>query len=485
MTARRSHPAWLGLLLTAVACGDLAAQPAETDGDTEPSTGAGSTTAPSTTGPDPSGTTTGDSTDPTNASADETGVVLPECGDGEIEAPEECDDGNLEPDDGCEPDCTISVDTQQWSQTHAGDAAVQDTGHAVAFDDAGNVYAIGFEIDTITDANIWVQVYGPDGTPAAQYVLDPSAGADDRGLGIDVDAAGNLYLCGRAGAADNGTDAWFAKLGPDGTELWSRTIAGSAEGSDQANAIAVGPGGEVLVGGFLREGNGDNDLWVTVVSGVDGTDVWTDVVSGPDGLDDRVEGVAWSPEGNPVVAGFLSNMDFNADVWVRTYDASGGEVWTQVYESIPPSNQTAMGLAIAPDGTVAIAGTTPSSVNDDNVFFAKFDPDSGELTQQKFFGGPAILDDAGLALAADSEGAFVVAGYKSVSSTDTDIWMRKWDAGGNVVWTQNVAGAGMADDVAHGIAIDGNDDIAIIGEIRSESNNDGDIWVAKFAGTPR
>lgn len=472
----------LGLVLLALACGGSSdagsSSVTDTDGsggtagDTDPGSESGD---PSTSGPDPT-----DPTDPTNPTdpSDGTGVVLPECGDSMLEPPEECDDGNLEPGDGCEPDCTISVDTQIWEQTHGGDAAVQDIGHDVVFDDAGNVWVVGFEVDAVGDSNVWVQSYGPDGTAGSEYVLDPSAGGEDRGFGIDVDTDGNVYLAGRAAE-----DAWFAKLGPDGTELWSRIVTGSADGSDQANDIAVGSDGSVLVGGFLREGNGDNDLWVTVVSGVDGSETWTDIVSGPDGLDDRAEGVGWSPTGDPVVSGFVSNMDFNADIWVRTYAPDGTERWTQQYETKPPSTQQALGLAIAPDGSVGIAGTTPSTVNDSDVFFAKFDAKSGDLVQQKRFGSPAILDDAGLGIAADSEGAFIVVGYKAVTSTDADIWMRKWDAGGNVVWTQNVSGAGLTDDAAHGVAVNADDDVAVVGEIRPESNNNGEVWVAMYGGS--
>lgn len=472
------HASLLGISLLLVACADSSSSASGTDTDPSSSGDPSSTTASDETGP---GSTSGPSTDPTDpdpTSADDTGVVLPECGNAALEPPEECDDGNLDPGDGCEPDCTVSVDTQQWAQTHGGDAAIQDTGYGVAFDGAGNVWAVGYEVDTVGDANIWVHSYGPDGTPGTELTFDPSGGGEDRGFALDLDADGNLVLAGRAAA-----DAWFAKVAPDGTELWSRTVTGTSEGADQANAIAVGPAGEVLVGGFLREGNGDNDLWVTLVAGADGSELWAETVDG-DGLDDRAEGVAWSVDGNPIAAGFVSNQGFNADVWVRQYGLDGSETWTQQYEPTPPSDQRAMSLAVAPDGSVAIAGTSPSSVNDGNVFFAKFDPGSGDLVQQKTFGGPAVLDDAGLALAADSESAFVVVGYKSVSSTDLDIWLRKWDAIGNVVWTQNVAGAGMNDDIAHGVAIDAAGDIAVVGELRTRANTNGDVWVAKYAGDP-
>jgi hypothetical protein len=113
------------------------------------------------------------------------------------------------------------------------------------------------------------------------------------------------------------------------------------------------------------------------------------------------------------------------------------------------------------------------------VWLGRFDPE-GALVWMKDFGGPAVLNDAGLGVAADSQSAFVVVGYKTVTDVDRDIWLRKWDAGGNVVWTQNVAGTGADLDEARGAAVDGNDNIFVIGEIRNRMNNNGDIWVAKY-----
>jgi hypothetical protein len=49
-----------------------------------------------------------------------------------------------------------------------------------------------------------------------------------------------------------------------------------------------------------------------------------------------------------------------------------------------------------------------------------------------------------------------------------------------VVWTQVVAGAGMDEDQALGVATDATDNIFAVGEIRAMAGNDSDIWVGKF-----
>ncbi len=456
--------------------------------------GSPATTDPGTTDTDPSASTTaadsgsssstseGTTTEPPPDDDDAvTTVPLPECGNGTVEPPEECDDGNLDPGDDCEADCTRSVDTLLWERTHSGAANVQDTGFGVTTDPEGNVYVVGFEVAVLNDPDLWLRKFDPSGEELLTVVLDPSMGGDDRGYGVAVDAQGNIFVCGRVAAAAAESDVWFAKLGPDGVELWSVTVPGPNPGSDVANDIAVDAAGDVAVGGYLRVANGDNDIWLGKFSGADGSELWAETVPGPDGLDDRIEGVEFDDDGNVVVAGFISNEGFNADVWVRKYDPDGAELWTTIYDSVLSGDEQAFDVAVAPDGSIGVAATTPTASNNDDVWLGKFEPEAGELIQQKKFGGPAILDDHGLGLAADSQSSYIVVGFKGIDTGDTDIWLRKWDAGGNVVWTQNVAGAGLDADRAWAVAVDADDNVVVTGERRPEPNNDSEIWIAKFA----
>lgn len=450
-----------------------------TDADTDPPATSDPTTTidPDSSSSDPSTTTT------TPPDDDDVMTTVPEpvCGNGVREDPEQCDDGNLEAGDGCEPDCTSSTDTQIWEDVQGGDASVQDSALGVAVDAAGNVVVTGYEVDAVGDANVWVQGYGSDGTPGLSVTLDPSGGGNDRGYAIALDEGGNIYLAGSTASEKDASDLWFAKLDPRGAMLWQQIISGPETGTDEARAIAV-RGDTVAVAGFVRTGNGDNDVWVSARSVDDGVELWTDVVAGPDGLDDRANGVAIDPDGNVVIAGYFASEGFNTDVWLRKYDPTGVELWTTQYDNPNGTEERGYGVTLTPQGMIAVAGTTPSPVNNEDIWYGKFEPDAGELTLQQKFVGPAVLDDVGLAIAADSEDAVVVVGFKGVAEGDTDIWMRKWDATGGVVWTQNVAGAAGDNDRATAVAIDGNDDVLVVGERRDAGGNDGDVWVAKYAG---
>ncbi|HET6584900.1 MAG TPA: hypothetical protein VFG69_15695 [Nannocystaceae bacterium] len=406
---------------------------------------------------------------------------VPECGNGVREDPEQCDDGNQDPGDGCDVDCTVTVDTRIWEDVVAGAAAVQESGQGIVFDSANAAIAVGYVVDAVGNPNVWVKKYAPDGTEVWTQVLDPSTGLDDRAYGVDVDAQDDIYVSGDIGTDPASSDVWLAKLDPAGQLLWQYTFDGPEGQNDVGEDVAVDAEGNAYVVGSVRVGANDQDIFVAKID-ANGTEVWTDIVAGPNTLEDRAMGVDVDADGNAIVAGFVSDDGFARDVWLRKYDPAGGEVWTTVWDSLQGGIDAAYEVVVAPDGSIGVAGSTPIIATNENVWLGRFDGD-GALLWQKTFGGPMILNDHGLGVAADSQSSFIVVGFKGIGDTDSDIWLQKWDVIGNVVWSQSFPGDGLDRDQALAVAVDGNDDLAATGEIRQMANNDGDIWVAKLAGS--
>ncbi len=476
MTGLRSGIVSAVVLATACGGGGGDADEGETGSDA-------STAADDASGPTSVDETTTTAPDPDESESDpddDTMTPLPECGDGVVEAPEQCDDGNQDPGDGCDVDCTETVDTRLWEGVVGGAAAVQESGQGIVFDATGNVIAVGYLVDAVGNPNVWVRKYDPDGAEIWTQVLDPSTGFDDRGHGVDVDAAGNIWVSGDVGVGAAASDVWLAKLDSGGVMLWQTTFDGPEGSNDIGEDVAVDAEGNAYVVGSVRVAANDADIFVAKVDGA-GAEVWTDVVAGPNVLEDRAMGVDVDADGNAIVTGYVSDDGFKRDVWLRKYDPAGGEVWTTIWDSTLGGVDAGYDVAVAPDGSIGVAGSTPIIATNEEVWLGRFDAD-GVLLWQKDFGGPMILNDHGLGVAADSTSSFVVVGFKGVGDTDSDIWLRKWDVGGNVVWTQSFRGDGLDRDQALAVAVDGNDDIAATGEIRHEMNNNGDIWVAKLAG---
>lgn len=429
-------------------------------------TGTPDSTGPVATGPD-------DGEDTMTA----TTAPQPVCGDGIPEGVEECDDGNAIDGDGCDVDCTQNLDTLEWQVTHAGDAMVAESGHGIAIDGAGNIVVAGFEVDAVSDPNMWLAKYDPAGTQLWAMTYDPSSGLDDILYGVAIDPDDNILVTGDVDVMPAASDIWVAKLDPQGAELWSSTFDGPLAADDGGRGVASDAAGNVAVTGFVRVGNADIDIFVAMLDPA-GTTLWSEVVPGPEALDDRGEGVAFDANDEVVVAGYVSHGGFDRDVWLRKYDNDGDVLWTQTWDNGNNGEDAGYGVAVRPDGMIAVAGMTPVIATNQDVFLGLWDG-SGALQWYKQFGHQAILNDEGLAVTADADSNLVVAGFRGATETDSDIWLRKYDAAGNVVWSQAVVGEAGDRDQATAVTTDAEGNILATGEIRSVGN-DGDVWIAKL-----
>ncbi len=466
------------LLLTLPSCGGDDGNASGT-GNPDTSDDATGGTSNGTTEGDPSGPpdSTGNDDDP-SATMGVTTQPQPVCGNGILEGIEECDDGNLVDADGCDADCTLNLDTSIWEDVHGGDAMVRESGHGIAVDSMGNVVVGGYEVDAVGDPNMWLAKYDPDGSQQWAMTMDPSGGLDDRIYGVAIDPMDNILLVGDVDTAPASSDIWVAKLDPDGAELWSSSFDGPDAGNDGGRGVASDSAGNVVITGFARVANNDIDIFVAKLSAAGATQ-WTDTVAGPDTLDDRGQGIGVDSADNVVVGGFVSYGGFNRNVWVRKYDPDGGEVWSDEWDSPTMADDAGFGLAIAPDDSIAITGMTPVIATNQDVWLGRWDAD-GMLVWFKQFGGQDYINDNGLAVAADPDSNFIVVGFQGITNNDSDIWMRKYDVGGNVVWSQSVIGMGMERDEATAVATDAESNIVVTGEIRNAGGNDGDIWLGKF-----
>lgn len=400
------------------------------------------------------------------------------CGDGIMEDLEECDDGNDIDGDGCDNDCTANLDTALWQLTHAGEAMVRESGHGVATDSLGNVVVGGYVVDEVGDPDMWLAKYDPQGRPLWSQRFDLSGGLDDRIYGVAIDVFDNVVVVGDTDVAPATSDIWVARFDPEGDMQWSTTFDGPLGQNDGGRGVATDGEGNVAIAGFVRTGANDNDIFVAHLR-PQGTTDWTDTIAGPEVFDDRGRAVAADAEGNVFVAGYVSHGGFDRNVWLRKYDPEGTAEWTEQWDSPSMADDAGFGVTVGTDGSVAVAGHTPVVADNQDIWLGRWDTD-GELLWFKQFGGQSFVNDQGFAVAADSANNFIVAGFRGISETDSDIWMRKYDEGGNVVWSQAVAGRGADRDQATAIAVDRDDNLLVTGEIRHAVSSDGDIWLGKF-----
>ncbi len=193
-------------------------------------------------------------------------------------------------------------------------------------------------------------------------------------------------------------------------------------------------------------------------------------------LEDRATGVGLSPDGTALFVGGMTagalpgQVSFGgSDGFVRRYDLDGNLIWTRQYGT--PGDERAMATINSP--AVFVAGSTTgafpgfTNLGGTDAFYLQYDFD-GNLSVIDQFGTPS--DDVALGLDSTAiEGALnvFVAGTTAgafpdqTSAGGTDAFLRRYDAAGNVVWTQQFGST--LDDSAIGVGIPEDTDGVIVG----------------------
>jgi len=337
------------------------------------------------------------------------------CGDGVIAAPEgeACEGDDLQGQScgslgfaagalACGADCAFDtagcqgrpVQAQAWGGT-GSDELID-----LAVDAAGNVYLAGAFGAMITFGTDTLVPVGPgddgfvvklDPTGAVLWARAIASVGSDSVRAVAVDAAGDVYVGGRYGAAltlDNGVtldapggiqDGFVAKLDPGGVALWARRIGG-ATGSDVVNDLALDATGNVYLAGTVGAANNQpihfDGLPQDLTSGQGGTDVFlvryaADGTCGfarlyGGGADETAVAVAVGAQGQLYLAGTYRSpavmfgtasvsLATAPDVFLVRTDGVGDGVWARAVKGA--GLEEARGLALRADGGVALLAT--------------------------------------------------------------------------------------------------------------------------------
>jgi hypothetical protein len=289
----------------------------------------------------------------------------------------------------------------------------------------------------------------------------------DAARGVAIDDDGNVIVAGYCSdgaelggdhpAKVEGIDACVIKRAADGTFAWSHVLGGA--GDDIGNAVAVTPGGDVVVAGSFAE---ELDLGDAKLASGGADDVFV---------------VALDPEGHRKWAARFGGRDVDAAENVAVTE-DGGVIVTGVFR------QTA---AFATDELV--------SAGDADIFVARLSP-AGKLEWARRFGGSG--PDYGRAVAIDASGHIgLLAEFSGeadfgathlTSAGNRDLVLARLDRDGAPVWAKqygnnwNEVGVGLAADPAGNLIATGSFDVSIdFGDGELESKGRSDAFVAKFS----
>jgi hypothetical protein len=153
------------------------------------------------------------------------------------------------------------------------------------------------------------------------------------------------------------------------------------------------------------------------------------------------------------------------------------KLWAKAYGST--GNDEAYSIQRTKDGGFIVAGYMTISGTNTDVWILKLDRD-GNVQWQKVFGGP--FADAAYEVKESSDGSFIVAGSSvtSVPTTQRNGFIAKLDSNGNFVWSLTYGGT--ADDEFRSLTIyqeSVTEYIIVTGYTRSFGSGGEDAWILK------
>lgn len=225
------------------------------------------------------------------------------------------------------------------------------------------------------DFDILTRKYGFDKSFVRQWRHSSAGSADDRGMIVRLDAAGNVIVSGYVTLSASNTDVYTVKYDPaSDTPVWAKTYGGN--GIDEPRGIWIDSGGDVYVTGYTSTLAGNQDFFAVRY--------------------------AAAPADNPV--------------WQTVFDAGNGA--TDIPFAITGDN--------AADGGVFVTGYTNVTGNE-NFLTLKYRKDNGAILWEKSWNGSGNKHDRPIGIGLHSRNV-CVAGW-SDGATSFDFVVQKYDYG--------------------------------------------------------
>ncbi|HUS34626.1 MAG TPA: PQQ-binding-like beta-propeller repeat protein [Verrucomicrobiae bacterium] len=246
-----------------------------------------------------------------------------------------------------------------WEKRFNGPANGSDSARAVAVDPSGNVVVTGISFNGFNFDFYTAKYDGASGALVWEKRYNGPANGQDYPSAVTVDSNGNVVVTGFSYASN--VDSYTAKYAAtDGALLWEKRYNGPANSDDYGGAVAVDTSGNVFVTGFSFNGS-DNDYYTAKYAVLDGALLWEKRFSGPTSSGDFPRGLAVDSSGNVLVTGISSNGT-NDDYHIVKYAAADGALLLEKRYNGPGNGvDNVAGLAIGPNGMIAITGSSQGS----------------------------------------------------------------------------------------------------------------------------
>ena len=341
-------------------------------------------------------------------------------------------------------------------------------------------------------------------TPIHKSSVRYGGAGGDGAYSVAVDVSGNVYVAGvfQGNVAVGGgmlisaglVDIFLAKYNSAGVHQWSFRVGGT--GIDEPHAIDLDASGNVYVtGNFSNTVNfgganlvsaGNFDIFLAKYS-TTGVHQWSQRFGSTDW--DHGMSLAVDNSGVVLAGDFRGSVHFGggvfgslgeSDIILAKYELpNGGHMWSESYGDV--GIDVAYSVDLTASGNVILTGAfddnitfydgpTLFSQGSSDVFVAMFDAISNHLWSFRS-GGPSADFGSGIATSGAEQNVVVTGGFMDIGNFggsdlgghvgNYDVWVAKYDASGNHLWSR--AGGGNGNDASQAITTDAYENVYVTG----------------------
>jgi hypothetical protein len=170
-------------------------------------------------------------------------------------------------------------------------------------------------------------------------------------------------------------------------------------------------------------------------------------------------------------------------VWLRAYDADGGELWTTTHDD-QGGIERGDGVAITTDGDIAVVGSAAidrgGGMLDADVWVGRYDRMGNPRGAPVLHGNPGV-EDHGLDALADGDDLLATGRMTDTTDGEYRVWTARYGADDVLVW-EDLARADLIGNEPRGVGL-GCNDLSTCATAGVLSN---DIWVRVYdpSGAP-
>jgi hypothetical protein len=264
----------------------------------------------------------------------------------------------------------------------------------------------------------------------------------EEGTGLTETQDGGFAVVGWTTSFGAGNeDALLAKFDASGNLLWVKTLG--SDSTDEVYDVAETPdGGLVIAGQTYGFGAGGYSNALISKFNASGNHLWTRAFGGPE-----YDGIYYFHLGDHLAIAPNGDLVYMAQTWISgqeyallaRFSTTGNLLWARSLGG--GSLDRPYDFTLTGDGGMAITGVTSSyGAGGNDAFVSKFDSSGNHLWTRTLGGTNA---DVAVQVESTQDNGLVIGGYTwSFGSGYDDMFVAKFDQGGNLLWAWTLNGSG-------------------------------------------